>query len=117
MVAGPGCKLDELFNTSKDIYRETFNIGERERGPDKAIKTAWQRGMAQYFRRHPEKGQRIDHRIAELSFEVWPETKPPFDEEADAYYEAMYDEADRYRSNSANYKEWLLLRPSKNNIV
>lgn len=41
-VAGPGCDLDDLIAKFRATCREAFAQGRRERGPDKAVKTAWQ---------------------------------------------------------------------------
>lgn len=107
MIAGPGCNLDGLIAKFRATCRETFGTGQRERGPDKAIKTAWQRAFAKYLRRHGEDEGRIDHKVAELSFEVWPETKPAFDTVSPQYEAAIRAEADRFRANSANFSDWI----------
>lgn len=107
MIAAPGCDLDELIRTFKETCREMFGTGQRERGPDKAVKTAWQRAMAKYLRRQGEDEGRVDHKVAELSFEVWPETKPGFDEVSPQYEAAIRAEGHRFRTNSAVYAAWI----------
>ncbi|MHB8995886.1 MAG: hypothetical protein ACYC63_11630 [Armatimonadota bacterium] len=107
MIAGPGCDLNKLIAIFRETCRETFGTGQRDRGPDLAAKTAWQRSLAKYLRRHGEDEGRIDQKVAAQSFEIWPGTNPPFDVFSPQYEAAICDEADRYRSNSANFKEWL----------
>jgi hypothetical protein len=76
-------------------------------GPDKAIQTAWQRAYAKYLRRHGEDESRIDLKVAEFSFEVWPDTRPPLDPDSLDYQNELRRRADQFRANSANFKEWL----------
>lgn len=105
-VAGPGCDLDDLIAKLRAKCREAFVHGGRERGPDKAVKTAWQRAIAHYLRRQGEAEGRIDLKVAELSFAIWPETRPQCDEVSPQYEAALRAEADRFRTNSANFKDW-----------
>lgn len=106
MIAGPNCNLEKLFRSYRSQYRQTFGSGVRDRGPDKADKTAWQKAYAKYLQRHGEDEGRIDYKVAEVSFEIWPELKPDCDEASPEYEAAIIAEAERFRANKANFEGW-----------
>jgi len=105
-IATQATDLDALLENFRTTCRHHFVPGKRHRVPRTFIETAWLRFCRTQLKRHGHEEGRMDMQLAELSYEIWPETRPGHDIASPEYEAELRKKADQIRANSKNFEHW-----------
>ena len=104
-IIAPWANMDEDTQKVKAVHRDQYAKGKRVRVPDTAIETLWLRFCLQDMGRDPDSETGYTA-AAELSFEVWPLTKPKHPKGSQRYEAAVRRWADKIRKRSRQWEKW-----------